>query len=161
MPKSIHIFLLAGTIFPAHAALAEVNSNDGNQPEQYLGSLKFTTGFDYSSGNYGQPTNTEIWYVPNTIKYNYDAWTMKLTIPYIRITGAGGVIGGGPDGPIVGVPTQLVTTTESGLGDVILSGSYTWFLDDLPSFELTGKVKIPTADENTVARNAMVTITHP
>ncbi len=116
--------------------------------EEYYGSIKFSTGFDFSSGTYGQPTTTEIWYVPNTIKYQYDSWTLKLTIPYIRITGAGDVVGGGPDGPVVGPSTQLRRSTESGLGDLVLSGSYELFLENLPSFEVTGKVKIPTADSS-------------
>lgn len=146
MSKTLQIIMFTTSVFLSYPAIAE--TYDENEPEQFLGNVKFSTGFDYSSGKYGQPTTTEIWYVPNTLKYDYEPWTLQLTIPYIRITGAGGVIGGGPDGPIIGAATQQVKTTQSGLGDIVLSGSYTLFLDDLPSFELTGKVKIPTADEN-------------
>ena len=148
MLKFLQKFLFASTFLLPISSVTAQDWEDENQSDQYWGSFKVSSGFDYSSGRYGQPTTTEIWYVPNTLKYNYDEWMLKLIIPYIRITGAGGVVGGGPDGPVIGVPTQAIRSTESGLGDIILSGSYTWFLEDLPSLELTGKIKIPTADEN-------------
>lgn len=148
MPRKFISFLFASAILLPVSIVSGQDWDIENQSEQYWGQFKFSSGFDYSSGNYGQPTTTEIWYVPNTLNYNYDEWTLKLTIPYIRITGAGGVIGGGPDGPVVGAPTQTARTTQSGLGDLIFSGSYTWFLEDLPTLELMGKIKIPTADEN-------------
>ena len=40
-----------------------------------------TTGFDYSTGNYGSTTSTSILYIPVTAKYQTDDYYLKLTIP--------------------------------------------------------------------------------
>jgi hypothetical protein len=97
--------------------------------------VKVSTGFDYSTGDYGQPVDTEISYFPVITQATYGNWIAKLTVPYLRIKGPGTVIGGG-GGVVVCedisgkedlcsiVPTNAVTT-ESGLGDIIGALTYT------------------------------------
>lgn len=111
------------------------------------GSFSLTTGLDYSSGKYGSSESTDILYIPFTGKYETGPWSFKLTVPYIRITGSGGVVR-----DVGAFRTAAASrTTESGLGDVVASASYNvyagsgatpWILD------VTGKVKFGTADEN-------------
>lgn len=110
--------------------------------------LKFSTGFDYSSGSYGLSSDTDIMYIPFSVKYETFPWKLKLTVPYVRITGPGGVVAGA-DGPIVIGESTTRRTTEEGLGDVVVYASYS--LDSVFKssllIDLLGKVKIGTADE--------------
>jgi hypothetical protein len=120
--------------------------------------VKVSTGFDYSTGDYGQPVDTEILYFPVITQATYGNWIAKLTVPYLRIKGPGTVIGGG-GGVVVCedisgkedlcsiVPTNAVTT-ESGLGDIIGALTYTIDVAKYDLFlDFTGKIKFPTADE--------------
>lgn len=113
------------------------------------GQFKFSSGFDYSSGDYGSTIDTEIWYVPFTVKYDAFPWTMKVTVPWLQITGPGGVVGGG-DSVVVLNNAAVTETTESGLGDVVVSATYSLdpVYDGWPLLDFTAKVKLPTADED-------------
>ncbi len=114
------------------------------------GEWRVSTGFDYSTGDYGETEDTDIYYVPVTVRYLRDPWLVKLTVPWIRIKGPGGVVGGGPDGPVVTGGENRDRRAESGLGDVVASVSYTVPALMKPGtfVELTGKVKFGTADED-------------
>lgn len=123
------------------------------------GLVKISSGFEYTSGDYGQNVETEILYIPVTAEYINDAWSAKLTVPYISVTGngtvvpggSGGTVGFGPGGPPGGGgPAPSTTTvTESGLGDVEASVAYAFSpnSDLMPFVELRAKVKFGTADE--------------
>lgn len=154
--------LLAGT-FAAHAA-------DGG------GQLSVDAGANYSSGTYGTSTSTDIWSAPLSVGWQDDRWTLKLTVPYIAISGsndvipgAGKVDNGNPHGrglghivgtllPGAGAGTTTTTAgsgttgrgSASGLGDIVASAGYTLFSSDDRSagLDLTGKVKFGTADAN-------------
>lgn len=111
------------------------------------GEFSLTTGLDYSSGKYGSSESTDILYIPFTGKYETGLWTFKLTVPYIRITGQGGVVRD------VGAYKAAGTTrsTESGLGDVVTAATYNVYNSGGQNpllVDLTGKVKFGTADEN-------------
>lgn len=108
--------------------------------------LTLSSSYNYSTGDYGQVVDTQITYVPVTAKLKYDGWTAKLTVPYIKITGPGVVVGG-EDATVTGTPAAK--GTESGLGDVIASLGYSMPLNNSGTFgDLTGKVKFPTADKD-------------
>jgi hypothetical protein len=125
--------------------------------------VKLSTGFDYSTGDYGHTEDTEIWYFPIVTKATYGNWSAKITAPYLRIKGPGQVLGGG-DAVIVcddnsgpgkggGCPDSNTNTntvtTESGLGDIIGALTYTVDLEDYDLYlDFTGKIKVPTADED-------------
>ena len=117
---------------------------------QTMDGLRISSGFDYSEGDYGSTTDTAILYVPLTATYDVDSWRFRLTVPYIRIRGPGNVVGGGTEGPVVVGPGGGSVTTESGLGDLIGAISYSLSPGSsyLPYVDLTGKVKIPTADKS-------------
>jgi hypothetical protein len=111
--------------------------------------LSFSTGADYSSGDYGGTQNTEIFYVPFTTRYEFDSLTFKVTVPYLRITGPGLVVGGTESPFVIGNGAQT-RTTQSGLGDIVGAVTYSFFptTKAMPLIEFTGKVKFPTADED-------------
>ncbi len=120
--------------------------------------LSLTAGFDYTTGKYGNAASTDILYVPVTAKYVSGDLTLKLTVPYISVTGPGGVIqgfgrvggtpamggGGGFGRPAGGGATA--TTTHAGLGDIVASAGYTVYTGDALSLDAVGKVKLATAD---------------
>jgi len=118
------------------------------------GTVGVSTGFDYSSGDYGGDSNTDMLYVPFSLKYQNDFSSYKLTIPYLSITTEEEVVGGGSD--VILVDSNGGTTrekeTESGLGDIFFKATYFLFegseeLPAIPMVDLIGKIKFPTADE--------------
>ena len=109
--------------------------------------ITFSSGVDYSVGNYSATSATEIWYIPVTLKLEQPTVIYKLTVPFIRITGPGYVTGAEADPAGSG---DTATTTESGMGDILTSASYTlipYQIEKL-SIDLTAKIKLPTADES-------------
>ena len=106
---------------------------------------KFTleTGMDYNTGKYGGTQSTNILYVPVTGKYQGKSWTLKLTVPYLHISGPNNVINGVG---LTGAATAT-STTRSGMGDMIVAAGRSVY--NSPSSGLmvymTGKVKLGTA----------------
>jgi hypothetical protein len=105
-------------------------------------------GLEYTTGKYGATQSTDQLYVPFVVKHETGPWIFKATVPYLRVSGPGNVIGGGPDRIVVpGVDDAI--RTESGLGDVVASAFYN-ILDERKGglgVDLGFKVKLPTADE--------------
>jgi len=113
------------------------------------------TGFDYSSGRFNLPTSTNISYVPYAVKYETGDWTFRASSGYISFAGPRNVITDDNGAPLL---TDIDLTHEearrsrrkSGFGDVYLSATYALenpYMDDF-FIDLTGQIKIPTADEN-------------
>ena len=115
-----------------------------------------STSFNYSVGDYGTGKDTTLIYAPLTLGVKpIDRLTLGLTIPYIYQTGQTVVITGG--GVAVrnnkkqqlGTATQnQVTSTEAGLGDVLLKGQYVLLEETsfVPEISPYLKIKFPTAD---------------
>lgn len=115
------------------------------------GQWKYTTGVDYSTGDYGDdPVDTDITYLPFTASYTRENWTFKGTAAWLEIEGAGTVVGAGDGGVVIGNSGNVSSTTESGLGDIWLSAMYS--LSNIPPellyLDVGAKLKIPTADED-------------
>ena len=124
------------------------------------------TGANYSSGNYGTRTTTEIWSAPFAATYQSDRWTFGLTVPYVRVHGSGNVIPGtglvdntnplgrgldqllGGGGFTTGTSRSTAGSSATGLGDVVASAGYNVISSTDRSFGLTlsGKLKFGTAD---------------
>ncbi len=106
---------------------------------------RVSAGIDYSTGDYGETQDTDIVYIPVTGEYQTDGWIAELTIPYIRITGPGTVL---PDVGRVGTGPARRRTTEGGLGDIVFSLTREMYASREYLIDLTGKVKLGTADES-------------
>lgn len=134
--KKIMRFCAAGAaVLAAQAVWAEA------------GTFSVGTGFNYSSGKYGTSTETTITSIPLVTTYDQGPWAVRLTVPYIRITGASDVVAG------VGrakTATTTVVRTDSGLGDIVAAGTYNFFNDAALQFgaDITGKIKFGTADKD-------------
>lgn len=114
------------------------------------GQFSLSTGFDYSSGDYGQSTSTDILSIPVIGKYETGPWTYKLTVPYIEVTGPGNVVPGIGRGNGRGTSATGGTSTQSGLGDIVGAATYNLYAGGAsePIIDLTGKIKLGTADRN-------------
>ena len=108
--------------------------------------LTLGAGLHYSSGDYGTGSTTRITSLAATARYESGAWTYRATVPYLRVDGDTSVIPG--VGAVRGGAAS--TRTESGLGDIVLGATYAAYYDSSSRFgvDLTGKLKLPTADEN-------------
>ncbi len=110
------------------------------------GTLTLTAGVDYSTGKYGLAESTDMTYMPFIAKYEMDDTTLKLSVPWLKITGPGDVVGGNT--PIVIGSSNRPITTQSGLGDIVLTVSHTILRREESSpltLDITGKVKFATA----------------
>lgn len=125
--------------------------------------LSVSMGAEYTTGSYGTGTDTSIWYFPLWLSYESGVTTFSVTVPYLIVEGPGNVIPTSSDTPRgmapgmgamqvmrPGVPPGAPTSTESGLGDVVFSGSVRLVAEATaqPRVDLTGKIKLATADED-------------
>lgn len=141
--------------FPVRAAvpalffcLAAANAQAGEDTSGSSAKFKFGTGIDYTSGDYGIGLDTDITFVPIWGRLDTDSIKIKVTVPYIRIEGPAAVVGG-IDAPVIIGEGGEEIVERSGLGDIVASLTYKVpaLGHGLPFIDLTGKVKIPTADE--------------
>lgn len=121
--------------------------------------LSLGVGVDYSSGDYGTGTSTDIFSVPFTAKYGSGNWTWKASLPWLRVSGNANVVPGLGDvvntnprgrgrGKNGSTATATDTGTASGIGDLRLSGTYSIDTGTPFGVDLTANAKIATADEN-------------
>ncbi|HEU4367147.1 MAG TPA: transporter [Methylomirabilota bacterium] len=114
--------------------------------------FSLSSSFNYSTGDYGTSEDTEIIYVPFTFGVKLDRLELRLTVPYIRQTSQIVTLTGGGVAVRKDKKARAAqeTDTESGLGDVLLRGSYVLLQEQDVWPEVTPyvKIKFPTADED-------------
>lgn len=135
-------------------------------PSTAQSNIQVGTGIQYSSGDYGNDDETTILEVPFTVRLKAGNWSFRARVPFASIEGPGGVvpgeddsggqrrrgrgsgISGGDQPDPVDDPTLVVDEiSESGVGDISLSASYSFDLNDKNYLDITGKVTLPTGDE--------------
>ncbi len=101
--------------------------------------------FNYSSGDYGLAADTEVYVALVNLAYETASWRFQAGVPYLHVEGPATVVGGG-----AGVGTRPPGSSETGLGDVTLSGTYKFgpLTDAAIDTDFTAQVKLPTADED-------------
>lgn len=110
------------------------------------GYFQVGTGVDYSSGDYGEVEDTTMLALPFSARLQTGNFSLRGSVSWLSIKGPDGVIPG--DGGVTpGMGTGTVSR-RNGIGDVNLAATYTLPLSDSTFFDLTGKVKLPTADED-------------
>lgn len=63
----------------------------------------FSTGLDYTSGDYGEAIDTTIYQIPLTATYRGNSWAFSATVPFVNLEGSGNIIPGGVGGAGGGV----------------------------------------------------------
>lgn len=106
--------------------------------------FSLSTGFDYTTGNYGTSTTTDILTIPAIGEYERGPLMIKVTVPYVQISGTGGVVPGIGHIKAGGAAKE----TQSGLGDTVAAATYNIYSGKASTFgvDLTGKIKLNTAD---------------
>lgn len=111
------------------------------------GSLSVTTGVDWSSGDYGTGSDTNILVVPLSLRYKTGNLRVSVTQPWLRIDGSSAIVGNGSGGVII--DPNAPRTTRSGLGDLTVGASYLIPEDSLGfGLDLSARVKLPTASRS-------------
>ena len=130
--------ILLAALFVAGVSHAGETSDD--QARRFYASAG--VGFDYSTGDYGDPEKSHF-FAPSLFgKVEYEPITLKLSIPYVVVDGDLIVGEGGGGGGS--------TATRDGIGDVVTTVIYSYFPDNeyLPTIiEPSVKLKIPTGSE--------------
>ena len=112
------------------------------------GDLSVSIGAEYTSGDYGTSTKTNIWYFPVTFGYETDLNAIYLTVPWVSVEGTGNVVASGDARGLPHTPTRASVRTESGLGDLLLVASHKIGGTATSRVDLTGKIKFGTADKD-------------
>lgn len=88
----------------------------------------------YKTGDFGTPTRSNLYYLAPTLGYVAPRYDASVTVPYLSLTNE----------------TGSVSTTESGIGDIILRGGRVLVPEGESGLSLYGSlaVKLPTADED-------------
>jgi hypothetical protein len=108
------------------------------------GKLEVSTGFDATTGHYGQPQPTTILTESVETKYIADKWAAWVYLPYLQTIGPGNVIVGVG---AIGGPSVAPTVTETGIGDVVLGARHElWSIPATGTiFDIKGKIHFGTA----------------
>lgn len=107
--------------------------------------FSITTGVDYSSGDYGTGTDTNILVAPVSARIGAGDLRFSASIPYVRIEGSGNIVGG-DGGPVV-IDPNAAPTTRSGIGDLTLGANYAIPEDRFGlGVDVGARVKLPTAE---------------
>lgn len=109
--------------------------------------LSFSTGADYSSGEYGGTEKTEVISVPFGVRLTVDDWTFRASTSYLHITGPADVTEDGEtgDGPGAGVRQG----SEKGFGDTTISVERAFRrIGGSPVYvEASARARLPSGDE--------------
>ncbi len=118
----------------------------------------FSTGFEYVTGKYGAKcalaslsltcttTGTTVFEIPATVMLQLDRLRLGVTVPYVDIEGPGR-FSGDLGIPVIIAPASIAPKHRSGLGDITVDAAWLIIRQGLvlPSVELAGAVKLPTA----------------
>ncbi|MBI4740832.1 MAG: hypothetical protein HY777_04580 [Betaproteobacteria bacterium] len=116
--------------------------------------MSLTGETEYTSGKYGGARSTDILFMPFVARYEAGPTIVKLTVPYVEISGPGNVqiaggtgVGQAATGPVTpATPRGKV----SGLGDIVAGASYNAFYDASSGLliDIGSKLKFATASKN-------------
>lgn len=98
-------------------------------------------GVDYSSGDYGTTPDTNIVAIPVSFKLKQGDFFVRASLPYLHVEGPTVPGDGG------GLPGPGLANSRSGIGDLTFAAGYSLPLGDTTYFDLSGRVKLPTASE--------------
>ncbi len=119
---------------PTHAE----SENSENEADSLWSTVrwKYSTGLDYSRGDFGLEDDTELIYVPVSVEADFFPVRVKLMLPFLSIEGPSSV-------PIAGGGSA--TKRSSGLGQMVGSIGYLWVPSSkaLPFVEGSGKLNAP------------------
>ena len=114
--------------------------------------LSMSVGLEHSSGKYGGTSSTDTTSVPVALRYAVDDWSLKLSMPYLFVTGDGSVVvgsgGRGRHSTSTTTTTTTTRTTTSGIGDVVAFASYSLLRSEEgdAGLDVAARIKFGTAN---------------
>ena len=139
--KTLRFLILLGTFATVRAFLLADSDRAPVAPSS-PSALTLASGFDYSRGDYGFPTKTEVLSFPLDLGYESGAWLWRASFSHLTIKGPAAIVGDG-------AAARPTANSESGVGDIYLGVTYR---SAAPAFgqihvDPTVRVKLPTASE--------------
>jgi hypothetical protein len=115
MTRALPIALIAASL----CVVASARADEGR--------WSFSSGAEYTSGDYGEAQDTTIIIAPFTFGYKTDRWGARITVPWVSIEGPGTIVpgsSGSAAGGAGGLSGLLGATTDlvGGLLDGLLGG---------------------------------------
>lgn len=111
---------------------------------------RLSSSVSYDTGKYGGTMRVDTVYIPVTLKRYFLNTDISATLPFLRQSSTGQVmrVGGRPE-RVSARKASSAGTSEAGLGDMLLRGTYLVKRDGAGSFDLSlgGRIKLPTANE--------------
>jgi hypothetical protein len=114
--------------------------------------LSMSVGLEHSAGKYGGTSSTDTTSVPVALRYATDDWSLKLSVPYLFVTGDGSVVvgsgGRGRHSTSTTTTTTTTRTTTSGIGDVVAFASYSLLRSEEgdAGLDVAARIKFGTAN---------------
>jgi hypothetical protein len=145
--KTPYFILRAILLGVGALAAVRADTNEAVATTTPFSQWTLSTGFDYTTGKYGQPSSTDILTIPVIGRYDYDLWTFKLIVPWTHVSGPADVVQ--DVGLLRNGAARPTRQTESGLGDVVATATRNVLNEShAVSLDLTGKIKFGTANRN-------------
>ncbi len=116
------------------------------------GEFSLLTGLEYQEGDYGAPESTSLLRIPLSITYRKTNFSLFASMPLLFASSDGDIITSNKTSrpKMTEVPSSSGKgqQTASGIGDLVLSGSYFFPTDfrNETSYRLTASLKLGTAD---------------
>jgi hypothetical protein len=109
--------------------------------------LSFSTGVDYSSGEYGGEETTEVIAVPFAVRLTVDDWTFRASSSYLDVSGPADISEDGETGEGSGVVVR--DGAERGFGDTTVSieRAFRQIGGSDVYTEISARVRLPSGDE--------------
>lgn len=110
--------------------------------------VSFSTGVDYSSGEYGGTEETEVISAPLSVRFSVDDWTFRASSSYLQVTGPADVSEDGETGDGAGIVSRM--GTERGFGDTTISveKAFRRIGGSDAYVEVSARARLPTGDED-------------
>ncbi len=149
---------------------AQAEQSPQSEAKSNPGVFRVSTGVSFSSGDYGDTSKTNVFSTTIGAKYSNGPFSIRLTVPYVRISGPGSIVdtpegrGGGSGrgsnsgsgssnsgsgGSSVSSGAEIIggatRQTSSGLGDISVGATYSFDLGDELYLDASARVKLPTA----------------
>jgi hypothetical protein len=114
-----------------------------------LAQATFATSSEYSSGSYGEATDTTLLYAAFSGGFSSKDWSFEATLPWVQLDGPADFLG--TDLPLGrGTSGRSPTDAVSGFADVAFSLTRTFEMsaDGSTRLDVTGRVQAPTGEQD-------------
>ena len=110
--------------------------------------LSFSTGVDYSSGEYGGTETTEVIAVPFAVRLTMDDWSFRVAASYLDVTGPADISEDGDSNEAPGTVVRMGSDTGWGDTTVSVERAFRRIGGSNMYAEVSARARLPTGDED-------------